>query len=344
MRKIFICFVFLSVCQLALFGNEDPKGIISSKNKIVTSSKRIYLPEYPGAFNPSIIKYDNNYLMTFRYLPNCSGTSWISYIGVVLLDDSFEPISTAQLLDTRFSSKQTPSQSEDARVFSYNGKYYLIYNDNMDKTFPSSWDRRDLYMAELLCNDDRFIIGYPLKLIHETKYNSVRWQKNWVPFEWNGILMLSYSINPHEVLYPNLDTGICQSLYSSQKKIQWNLGILRGSSSPTLVDGEYLGFFHSSTITTTPSSNYNHLWHYFMGAYTFSAEPPFEITKISAEPIDAPGFYTHSSYEKRVIYPGGYVQDGSNVYLAYGKDDCEIWIATINLDALKESMVTVSSE
>ena len=340
MKRIFVYLVVLFTSLYGLYGTEPSKKVNGTK-KIVTSTKRIYLPNYPGAYNPSIIRYNDNYLLTFRYLPNRVGIPWLSFIGVVLLDESFEPITNAQLLDTRFHLSSVPSQSEDARVFCYNGKYYVIYNDNMEVIFPSLGDRRDMYVAELLYIDNQFVLTDPIKLIHETKYSSVLWQKNWSPFEWNGKLLLTYTINPHEIIYPNLDNGICQHFYETNKSIQWNLGQLRSSSPAQYVNGEYLSFFHSGFYTSSSCSDSRDLWHYYMGAYTFSAEPPFEITKISPSPIDAPGFYTYSSYEKRVIYPGGFIVNGSNIYVAYGKDDSEIWIATIDRDELIQSMMLV---
>jgi len=342
MKNIFIYFIiFIS----SLYGlcEAKPSTTKPAANRIVTSTKRIYLPNYPGAYNPSIVKFNDSYLLIFRHLPDRGGHPWLSYIGVVLLDEFFEPISDTQLLDTRFNSDKTPSQSEDARVFSFNGKYYVIYNDNMDLTFPSIWDRRDMYIAELLYVDNKFILTDPVKLIHENKYSTVLWQKNWNPFEWDGKLLLSYTINPHEVIYPDLENGICRHFHETSQQIQWNLGPLRGSSPAQLVNGEYLAFFHSGTYTSSVCSNNRELWHYYMGAYTFSANPPFEITKISSLPINAPSFYTFSSYDKRVIYPGGFIVDDQNIYVAYGKDDSEIWIGTLNINALMQSLVPLNN-
>lgn len=313
--------------------------------KVVTSTKRIFLQNYPGAYNPSIIKYNQGYLLTFRYLPNRFFQPWISYIGIVMLDESFEQLSEPQLLDTRFIFKNTPSQSEDARIFTHNGKIYLIYNDNMDVTFPSIYERRDMYVVELICGDNRFFLCDPVKLYNEEKYNETLWQKNWSPFDWKGNLMLIYSINPHEIFAPNLENGNCllHSETFTYKSMHWNLGTMRGGTPALLVDDEYLTFFHSGTVTTSPSSDNAELWHYFMGAYTFSSKPPFEITKITSKHIDHPSFYTYSNYDKRVIYPGGFVVDGSNLLVAYGKDDCEIWIATIDIKELKKSMAPVKA-
>ena len=95
-------------------------------------------------------------------------------------------------------------------------------------------------------------------------------------------------------------------------------------------------------ITSSPVSWGWEMWHYFMGAYTFSAEPPFQITKISQKPIYADEFYTQSDNWKRVVFPGGFVSSGQNIYVAYGKDDCEMWIAALDKEALMNSLVPVT--
>lgn len=338
MKKFFLSLLLMFCALQSSLPAFELNECFDDENKIVKATKRIYLSACPGAYNPSIIQFNDGYLLTFRYLPNRSEESWISYIGIIHLNKSFDPISKIQLLDTRLYNSSTPSQSEDARIFSCNNRLYVVYNDNMDLVFPSTWERRDMYIAELVYDGRKFIVGEPLKLVHETKYRQSPWQKNWSPFEWNGSLLFSYMISPHEVIIPDMETGICSPFCMTHKPIMWRHGMIRGGTPAELVDGEYLAFFHSGIITSSLSSDNQDFWHYFMGAYTFSAEPPFEITGISQDPIDAPGFYTYSNYNKRVIYPGGFIVDGENVYVAYGKDDTEVWIATMDLTGLKKSM------
>jgi predicted GH43/DUF377 family glycosyl hydrolase len=71
-----------------------------------------------------------------------------------------------------------------------------------------------------------------------------------------------------------------------------------------------------------------------MGAYTFFGQPPFNITKVSSIPIMSKGFYSDTNYEKRVIFPGGFILSEPYIHLAYGKNDCEMWIATIHKERL----------
>lgn len=313
----------------------------TTNQTFIKDTKRLYLPEYPGAYNPSIVKFNDGYLLTFRYHENRATKPWISHIGVMLLDHDFEPLSEPKLLDTRCNDQRTPSQSEDARIFSVNGKLYVFYNDNMQLESPAYWERRDMYFAELLYEGEHFFLADPIKLIYEEKYRFTAWQKNWTPFEYNGSLLLSYSLNPLEVIQPDLATGFCNKLCSTSKYINWPFGELKGGTPALLVDGEYLGFFHSGCLTTSFCSEGKQIWHYFMGAYTFSADPPFEMTSISKEPVDTLGFYTYTPYEKRIIYPGGFVQEGQTLYVAYGKNDYELWIATIDLVELKKTLIPI---
>jgi len=312
-----------------------------SHQKLVVATKRIYLEKYPDAWNPSIIKVDEGYLLTFRYCPNQGNEPFTCYIGIVLLDDQLEMISHPKLLHTRSQKDKIPSQSEDARIFEYRGRLFLIYNDNVDFVAHYYWERRDMFIAELQYHDNYLTLSSPLKLLYEEHYNTQIVQKNWVPFEKDGTLLLSYTMNPHEVLYPNLKSGVCYPSYKTKAAIDWNFGTLRGSTPAQLVDGEYLAFFHSGIITSSPSSQGNELWHYFMGAYTFSAEAPFEITKMTPTPIMDDEFYTPSDYNKRVIFPGGFVVSGSSIYVAYGKDDSEIWIATLDKEMLRKALLPV---
>jgi predicted GH43/DUF377 family glycosyl hydrolase len=319
-------------------------AVAENPQKLVVATKRIVLEDFPNTWNPSMIKIDEGFLMTFRYTPDQENQAWLSYIGIVVLDELFQPISKPQLLTTRLKNSLTPSQSEDARIFRYQDKIFLIYNDNFDMVNPTYSQRRDMFISELFYRDDHFSLSAPLKLVYEEKYQTQVWQKNWVPFEKDGALLLSYTLNPHEVLYANLKTGICYPCYETAAELNWNFGTLRGSTPPLLIDGEYLAFFHSGMITSSPSSWGLDLWHYFMGAYTFSAEPPFEITKMTPMPIFDESFYTPSDYYKRVIFPGGFVVSGPSIYVAYGKDDCEIWIATLDKDALKKALMPIETK
>lgn len=307
---------------------------------MVIATTQIKLKGFSSIWNPSLIKMREGFLLSFRY---CLAPEkpWISYIGVVMLNEALEVISKPQLLNTRRKSDETSSQAEDARLFASNGVVYVLYNDNTEVENPNATHRRDIYLAKLSFRNSKFHLSKPLKLFHSGEYNTRRVQKNWVPFDWKGNIMIGYSINPHEIVHPDLITGECSQVCQTPYANEWTWGERRGGTPATLVDGEYLAFFHSMNVTDSEASRGVHMYHYYMGAYTFSAEPPFHVKTMSRAPIIADGFYTYSSYHKRVIFPGGYVVVGSTIYLAYGKDDSEAWIAIIDKNKLIESLKSV---
>jgi predicted GH43/DUF377 family glycosyl hydrolase len=357
LKTIFI-FMFLVFFSILAFGNNssnwstiregefeyfDLSSLELEGNKVVKGIKQIKLENFPNAFNPSILKVGRGYLLSFRYQPDLTCQPWRSDIGVVFLNELFEPMTKPQLIDTRENNISTPSQSEDARLISCQGRIFLIYNDNRDELWSNNSLRRDMYKAEVLESDGKFTVSPPQKLVYFEDYYKTVCQKNWTPFEWDNKLFFGYTLNPHLVLNSNMNIGACYGQSISIGTINWSFGALRGGTPAQLVDGEYLAFFHSSKKIMTHASLGQKMWHYFAGAYTFSNKPPFQIQKISSAPIVVNGFYTYADYYKRVIFPGGYVVSGDTIFLAYGKDDCEMWIAAIDKKALLESLVPVKT-
>src|ERR1700733_13982206 len=218
MKFVFSLFIALiSLCR----ATEIDLAMLAAKSQIVLSTKRIVFDEFPDAFNPSLIEFDEGFLMSFRFCPDVPSQPWINYIAVVLLNKNLIPVSEPQVLSTRPKKSKTPSQSEDARIFKYRDRLFLIYNDNIDFSGTSTCDRRDMFMAELLYENGSFKLSPSLKLIHEEKYPSVLWQKNWMPFDWNGTLLFTYTLNPHEVIFPNFSTGSCYHCYETKADFDW---------------------------------------------------------------------------------------------------------------------------
>jgi predicted GH43/DUF377 family glycosyl hydrolase len=357
--------IIVNTLLLLNFVTNLEASIFELSDSPVVSTKKIYLKGFPGSHNPSLVCTANGLLLTFRYCPHIN-QPWISYIGILPMDNSFKPTSLPQILHTRKANDITPSQSEDARIFSLNNELYLIYNDNVEITSPNNQERRDMFLAKIERLGDNFLVSNPVKLYHPQNYFLQNWQKNWIPFEWNNTVLLSYTLAPHEVLIPRsvnktfisedltnssqiLDEmhelpqvgEACEVLFSTQPSLKWEWGEIRGGTPAVLVGDKYLAFFHSSKLMASECTEGVPKHHYFMGAYTFSNMPPFEITHISPKPIVGNNFYTNSSASKRVIFPGGFVIIDDFIYVAYGKDDREVWIAKIDKYGLEKSLVSV---
>lgn len=294
-----LAFLILFRIQVA-----DALPFISSflDSDCIITTKKIYVKGYPQAWNPSLIRAKQGLLLTFRITPDSDNKN-ISYIGIVMLNEEFEPISEPWILNSRHFGA-APSQSEDARIFRSQDKIYIICNDNPHVTSPSRKHHRDMYVAELTYSNGKFTLGPAKMLFHKEHRKTIKWQKNWVPFEWGDSFLIGYSMIPHMILSPDSITGECTPKYCAPKVGNWKWGMPRGGTPAILVDGEYLAFFHSSLFMKSVVSPNAPMWHYFMGAYTFSPNPPFQITSISPYPLIARDFIQIAARRRKLFSLG----------------------------------------
>lgn len=311
----------------------------------VLEIKRIKVPGYPHAFNPSVIRWNGSLWMTFREIPDPK-QPFISRIGIVALDESFQPVSEPCLLELQppGADPDVPSRAEDARLIQSNGKLLMVYSDNRNAVLTGGGFR--VHIAELVFEDGQFAAKNIEVLTSFEGENPRLREKNWVPFIYRDELLLAYSLTPHLIFRPLFNGGICETFAQSHSNIDWEWGILRGGTPGTQIDADhYLSFFHSSKKMSSVHAS-KEMPHYFMGAYTFSVEPPFEIDRISPEPIIAKGFYSGEEYPRywgsvKAIFPAGFVFDDKYIWVFYGRQDHEIWAVKLDKKALLDSLVPV---
>ncbi len=315
MKKL--AFIFLiSFCANALGHIETDEPFISTQ--------RIEIPKFKSARNSSLLQYEQGYLLTFRYDPKYT----IKYMGIVQLDANFRLISQPKIFKNFSDETPIPTFMEDARIFAYNNEIYLLYNGSLDPSYKKFVNRRDMFISKLSTDCNQFSLSAALMLINPEHHGNQLWEKNWVPFVWKDNLMMAYSFNPHEIMITDLETGNCPVYCKTTSSVDWKWGEIRGGTPAQLVDGDYLAFFHSSIDFPSGAR------HYYIGAYTFASEPPFQITKITLEPLIAKTFYTTGMKSRRSIFPCGYTISDEKIYLTYGKNNSEVWIATIDKSKL----------
>lgn len=342
--------LFCLLCiQMFVFAEQDLEEYVQD---FVVETKKIEISDYPHAFNPSFLRWQGRLLMSFRAMSLASGSSGLSSmgdskLGLVWLDDEFNPIGKPQILNLK-NVRGEDMQSEDARLISADNRLYLIYSGNGNTIIEDEFFR--MYAAELFFDGISFsITSNECFAIFEGRNKNKR-EKNWVPFSYKDELFLAYSLKPHKILKPLLDgSKMCQSFCSTNPSIVWEWGELRGGTPALQIDGEnYLSFFHSSKLMATTHSNFDEMPHYFMGAYLFSSEPPFAIKQISPEPICGHGFYKGQNYQPywhpvQVVFPCGLLVEEPYIFVAYGRQDHELWVVKLEKQALLESLIQVST-
>ena len=264
----------------------------------------------------------------------------------------------------------SPSIKIDTMGFNFVGReqvrLVLVREDLIHMSFcvPSGKQYAGMQTAALRYNQTRemFELTKPVWMFKAGDDKRIV-QKNWVPFLYNSSIHFVYSIHPMVVikLDPNVynpdyapDTYFLETVSeekcASDYSFPWKYGHMRGGSPAHIVNGEYLAFFHSkSTPLFVGELGGWSLQSYWFGAYTFTAEPPFTITKISRMPIIRNEWYDGAWFNKAngyIVYPAGFVievfDNVSYVFLSMSLQDRNGYIAKIPLQALYDSMVPVN--
>ncbi len=332
--------LFLWLLALPLFA--DLIDLDENPHDFVLETKQILIDEFPHAFNPSIVRWDGRFLLSFRNLPpqECK-MKFNSDLYLVWLDEEFNPVSKPQLLNIRLCNQRVPSRAEDARLVFIGKRLHIIYSDNADEKVTAGGFR--MYSAELDHFGDYIVLQNQEKMSDWAGHQPERREKNWVPFDYKGDLFLAYNVAPHYILRPIFGTEQCDLMAHTEVEHNWKWGSIRGGTPALKIEDEYLSFFHSQIKMSSVHSKGKEMLHYFMGAYTFSAQEPFEITKISPEPIRGKHFYHGKEYERywgsvRVVFPCGLMMDDHYIWVTYGRQDHELWIAKLDKKRLLASL------
>ena len=343
----------IRVCQDApLFPAELQEIPFAEDSHIVLESKLLKIKDAPCAFNASITKNQDDFIIVFRedIKPLNSPRTEIR-TGYAHFDNNF-----LQTSDTIFYKIPQPA-AHDARIFYHNNAFYLLYTYLLLGETPlTHWDPYTTPMRQALA-----VIDKDGHIINATELNYGRElrEKNWTPFEYkdsNGIshVYLMYAFNPIEVICidePGAIKPVVPPTIKSEALVNlWEdrWGPIRGGTQALLVDKQYLTFFHSWFRLS------NNLKCYVFGALTFENRYPFRVTKISKYPIITRDFYktvdcvcqAHKLVKKNVMFPCGVVQGkehGRDVfYVTSGENDHAIKLITIDKEHLLQSMITVT--
>lgn len=328
---------FLNILAASVFGFVDVERDPSS---FILEARKIEIEGVKEPFNPSIVQVQGGYLLSFRFFDSLTGKS--NKMGLVLLDRNFKEISPFQEVFLPAIDPSIESTAQDPRLIAVNDRLFVVYSNRLD---PKNKYTSRMVVAELTCKEGNCTLGDPFFILDFPFFKEDAQQKHWVPFTQNGNLFLSYTIQPHRVFKISYDGRSCDLAAETDAMIQWPYGEVRGGTQAIALENEYLAIFHSTIEMKSEQSNGQKISHYFMGAYTFSKDPPFELKSISRNPIVAKGFYSPPYYETwkplRCIFPMGLIVDEECAYILMGRQDHEIWLIKCDLEGLLNSLSPV---
>lgn len=300
---------------------------------------KITIPGIVDPYNGSIIEYGNGYLLAFRFDKNKfkwqekkSEDNQQAYIGLITLDEQYHPTSDATIYDPKSNSPGI-SQTEDPRLFKWNDKIFLLYNDSIDGTV---FGPRKMHLAEITSPSGakNLEFGPAIRLVYDQE---IKTEKNWSPFIHNDQIYFIYSFQPLLVL-ERVKTTNSEWYFSKAwpldnmhpRELQWKYGHLRGGTpavSDPLDSDSYVTLFHASL--PTPHGNFASKRDYFMGFMRFQFERNSLVPLASYKrPLFNELFY--DSYDpvngKHVVFPSGLIVKNDKIIISMGKNDNELVI------------------
>lgn len=307
---------------------------------------KIVLPEFPKAYNPSLVPSEDGYTLFFRfdeYAPHLQKNNrfnFMTYVGCVELNRAFEPITNVQVLDLK------SSYAEDPRCILFENKLVLFYND-IDRKDPTN---RKMKMAILETKTKKVLE------IVDLPGGKKKVEKNWTPFilekEDQKRLFFVYDLSLFRVYeLKKRDSEWEIEPFSPpsveyQEKVEWEkkFGLMRGGAPFIVVDGEFFCFYHSSFYEKKP------FWEkiaktcfYHMGLMTFCKK-----TLLPKAILPYPIFYEgafetprRERFNKWVIYPTGavYNPEEKKILVSLGENDQAMLVLEFDKEIFTKKLV-----
>jgi predicted GH43/DUF377 family glycosyl hydrolase len=214
---------------------------------------------------------------------------------------------------------------EDFRVLKINTTSYLLsYTGEWERWGTFSMCRMKVTYMTVSDEQQRVIFSQERRVIpvgSKTPYEVKTCEKNWVPFEYRGRTLFMVNIRWSNVVsidpLPHID-GQNFSFWDQAVEVGkgfdnqldvWKYGTIRGGTPALRLNNQSnLAFFHTK-VALQPSNKLT----YFIGAFVFNYEPPFQVTAISRVPIADTLFYSghwywgNNRYYDYVVYPMSFI-------------------------------------
>lgn len=329
-------FITLSAMLICLFFCKESFGALppdidleEMAQDYVLEVKQLNIPGYPTACNPSVVRWHDKLILSFNAY-SIGKEDQPDLMGLAILDENFNITGNPQILEV------SKNLWQDARLVVLDEALFLVFNGAINGGL------RRTFIAQAHFNGIEFSIGLPEVFLNFPGENPNQWERNWIPFVYNNSLLLATHLSPHRILRPILGSQKCEEIASSNFSSSWTLGTPKTGTTAHLDGKHYLGLFHSVKVMPSIHSEKKPIQHYFMGAYTFENAPPFRITAISKEPIIGKHFYHGPEYTMckpcRVVFPCGFIMDEQFIWVVFGRQDHEVWMAKLDKKGLYDNM------
>lgn len=286
---------------------ELSRAILEAVNQTPPLETEAIPTEHRFGYNPSIIRWKDRVLTTYRYHDR---GDWRTRIAI----HDGEKTKTI-----KFPEQFSDYSFEDGRLFTINSRLMLAY---VVARSEHGLQNAVQHYGQLVTDGEEWGVSQ----WWQPKYGNNDWssmEKNWTPIVHDGRVFFVYQTNPEQIVL-EMDGDKVVKVRKS-KSPTWEYGDIRGGCVIPR-EGKLLRFFHSHT-TEGPRETYI----YRIGCALMNSTPPFETIKVSPEPILAGNekWTPCKHWKQNVAFCCGAILSGDNILLSIGRNDCESAIVTL---------------
>lgn len=274
-------------------------------------------------YNPSLIRHNGKLLISYRVHDR---GDWRTNLFIGEFDDA--------LCCTRVSPVNVPdgfkeNSQEDCRLWEHKGQLWMSWTCSL---YPADAFRSIVCYGQLTAHDTHYKVSAIIPQHGQNDFSAI--EKNWPFFSHKNQLWSLYLTDERAQTFLQLDGGRVVEK-ANGKRLPWGWGMLHGGCIVRRPDGRLLHFFSSRKGGVQSGGQ-----RYHLGCVELSGEPPFDQLRISKRPIlvGEEGYNlepkTNKRFKPSVVFTCGAIQEGSEIWLAYGWNDCQCRIAKLGEEDL----------
>jgi hypothetical protein len=222
------------------------------------------------------------------------------------------------------------------------GRFFTLRNETYIYTHYRGYRNQKFIHSPVI-----FKLSEPDQVIFLNYFWMSKFDKNWMPFEYQGKLYLEYTVSPHTILQCNEISGDCNHVFETAA-FSFPFSDEIGGGSPSILVSisnsssslghkqAFLGLAHTRGLEYSNEQGYFPVRKNFF--YLFEADEPFEVLA-STSPFDAESELNKIEFGSGMALRRDDGVDGVDwIWLGYGVNDCYSSLSKIRLDTILNKM------
>lgn len=261
-----------------------------------------------ASYNPSLIRHQGHLLLSCR---DHIG-DWRTALHLAELNEDFSVKSVSRI---EMPPSLVNDSVEDARLFNYHQELWMSWtcSRNVGGLFRCAMAFGNLISEDGVWKVDRYC--FPT-------YGKNDWtalEKNWTAIELDGALWSYYDTRDNVQTFIRLQGEVVAESVKS-RSFPWAYGPIHGGAILRSQSGTLLHFFNSRLGHLANGSH-----RYSIGVAELSANPPFDMLRISQRPIiggeEGCNLDGCRWFKANVVFACGAIREPGGILLSYGWND-----------------------